>query len=62
MTDRFAHHLRLDQIRDGQRLDLVADDQERGAIADRLALNALDRLDAHATLSRDGPVVKAEGR
>ncbi len=62
MTDRFAHHLRLDQIRDGQRLDLVADDLERGAIANRLALNALDRLDAHATLFRDGPVVKAEGR
>jgi uncharacterized metal-binding protein YceD (DUF177 family) len=62
MTDRFAHHLRLDQIRDGQRLDIAADGVERGAIANRLALSALDRLDAHVTLLRDGPVVKAEGR
>ena len=29
MNDRFAHRLRLDQIRDGERLDLVADDAER---------------------------------
>ena len=29
MTDRFAHQLRLDQIRDGERLDLVADETER---------------------------------
>ena len=52
MTDRFAHRLRLDQIRDGERLDLVADEAERAAIAKRLGLPALDRLEAHATLSR----------
>ena len=62
MNDRFAHHLKLDQIRDGERLDLVADEAERRAIAERLALRALDRLDAHATLSRTGPLVRAEGR
>ena len=62
MTDRFAHHLRLDQIRDGERIDLVADDSERRAIADRLNLMALDRLDAHVTLSPSGGVVRAEGR
>jgi uncharacterized metal-binding protein YceD (DUF177 family) len=62
MNDRFAHHLRLDQIRDGQRLDLVADDAEREAIADRLALSGLDRLDAHVVLSCDGTAVRAEGR
>jgi uncharacterized metal-binding protein YceD (DUF177 family) len=62
MTDRFAHHLRLDQIRDGERLDLVADDSERRAIADRLGLSALERLDAHVTISRTGPLVRAEGR
>ena len=38
MTDRFAHQLRLDQIRDGERLDLVADEAERAAIAKRLGL------------------------
>jgi uncharacterized metal-binding protein YceD (DUF177 family) len=62
MTDRFAHHLNLDQIRDGERLDLVADEAERRAIAERLSLRALDRLEAHVTLSRTGPLVRAEGR
>jgi uncharacterized metal-binding protein YceD (DUF177 family) len=62
MTDRFANHLRLDQIRDGERLDLIADEVERSAIAERLALSALGRLEAHVTLSRAGPLVRAEGR
>lgn len=62
MTDRFAHHLRLDQIRDGERIDLAADDGERRSIAGRLGLSALDRLDAHVTLSPTGAVVRAEGR
>jgi len=62
VTDRFAHHLRLDQIRDGQRVDLVADDAERRAISDRLDLGPIERLDAHVTLSRTGPAVRAEGR
>jgi uncharacterized metal-binding protein YceD (DUF177 family) len=62
MTDRFAHHLRLDQIRDGERVDLTADEAERSAISGRLGLEAIDRLGAHATLSRDGDTVRAEGR
>jgi uncharacterized metal-binding protein YceD (DUF177 family) len=62
MTDRFAHHLRLDQIRGGERLDLVADDAERSNVAERLALSALGRLEAHVRLSRSGPRVRAEGR
>jgi uncharacterized metal-binding protein YceD (DUF177 family) len=62
MIDRFAHHLRLDQIRDGERIDLTADEAERAAICGRLGLEAVDRLDAHATLSRNGDVVRAEGR
>jgi uncharacterized metal-binding protein YceD (DUF177 family) len=62
MTDRFAHHLRLDQIRDGERLALVADEGERRSIAERLALAGLDRLEAHAVLSRTGAIVRAEGR
>ena len=62
MTDRFAHHLRLDQIRDGERLDLVADEAERAAVADRLAIPALKRLEAHVTLSRTGEIVRASGR
>lgn len=62
MNDSFAHHLRLDQIRDGERLDLVADDAERSAIAERLGLGALHRLEAHVTLSRSGATVRADGR
>ena len=62
MTDRFAHHLRLDQIRDGERLDLVADESERRAIAERLGLDALERLESHVTILHAGPPVRAEGR
>ena len=62
MTDRFAHGLRIDQIRDGDRLDLAAGDAERAAIAERLGLESLGRLDAHVTLSRAGDVIRARGR
>ena len=62
MTDRFAHQLRLDQIRDGERLDLVADQTECGAIADRLGLERLERMETHVTLAREGEIVRAEGR
>ena len=62
MNDRFAHQLRLDQIRDGERLDLIADDAERSAVAERLGLPSLDRLEAHVTLSRTGEIVRTEGR
>ena len=62
MTDTFAHHLRLDQLRDGDRLDLTADDGERAAIAQRLGLDGLERLEAHAMLSRTKDIVRAQGR
>jgi uncharacterized metal-binding protein YceD (DUF177 family) len=62
MSDRFAHKLRLDQLRDGERLDLVADEQERSAIAKRLGLVSLGRLEAHVCLTRTGEIVRAEGR
>lgn len=62
MTDRFAHQLRLDQIREGERLDLVADEGERAAIRRRLGLASLSRLEAHVTLTRTGEGVRAEGR
>lgn len=62
MTDGFAHRLRIDQIRDGQRLNLVAGEEERADVANRLGLDALDRLEAHVTLTRDGQSVRAEGR
>jgi uncharacterized metal-binding protein YceD (DUF177 family) len=62
MSDRFAHRLRLDQIRDGERLDLVADEAEQSAIARRLDLQGLERLEAHVALARTGDVVRAKGR
>lgn len=62
MTDDFAHRLPLNQIRDGERIDLIADDGERKLIADRLDLRGLDRLEAHATLERKGEIVRAHGR
>jgi uncharacterized metal-binding protein YceD (DUF177 family) len=58
----FAHRLPLDQIRDGDRLDLSADEEECAAVAGRLGLLSLDRLEAHAVLSRDGQKVRASGR
>lgn len=62
MRDDFAHRLRLDSIGDGQRLDLVAGEAERKAVAERLRLASLERLEAHAVLERDGPQVRARGR
>src|SRR5690348_11625238 len=62
MSDSFAHAVRIDSIRDGDRLDLVADDTERSAVAKRLGLAAIGRLEAHATLERKGDAVRARGR
>ena len=62
MSDRFAHRLRLDQIRDGERLDLSADDIERAATAERLGLASIGRIEAHVMLTRTGDTVRAEGR
>ena len=62
MIEDFAHRLTLERIRDGERIDLVADDAERRAIAERLDLASLDRLEAHACLALDGERVRATGR
>lgn len=62
MNDTFAHQLKIDTVRDGDRIDVAADDAECAAIAERLGLERLERLEAHAILSRDGDSVSAEGR
>jgi uncharacterized metal-binding protein YceD (DUF177 family) len=62
MTEDFAHRLPLNQIRDGERIDLAADEGERLKVADRLGLPSIDRLEAHATLERKGEMVRARGR
>jgi uncharacterized metal-binding protein YceD (DUF177 family) len=61
-VSRFDHRLPLDQIRDGDRIDLSADATECASIAERLGLLSLDRLEAHAVLSRDGQKIRATGR
>ena len=62
MSEEFAHRLTLDSIRDGARIDLTADDAERAQTAERLGLPAIERLEAHASLERDGDKVRARGR
>ncbi len=62
MDEDFAHRLTIDRIRDGERIDLVAGEAERKAVAERLGLSSLERLDAHVTLSPEGGRVRAEGR
>jgi len=61
MSD-FAHRLPIDQIRDGQRIDLTADEAERAAVAKRLDLLAVSRFEAHVVLSREAKIVTAKGR
>ena len=58
----FGHRLRVDAIRDGERIDLVADEPEREAVAERLRLDSLDRFEAHVTLEREGERIRAQGR
>ena len=62
MMDTFAHRLPLNQIRDGERIEISADEGERRQIADRLGLRSLDRLEAHATLDRKGEIIRSRGR
>jgi len=62
VTDPFAQVLRIDTIRDGQRLDATADEPARAAIAERLGLTRLDRLEAHVVLERNGANILAKGR
>ena len=62
MSDAFAHCLRLDQIRDGERIGLIADEGERSAVAERFGLPSLERFEAHAVLYRTTDGIRAEGR
>ncbi len=62
MSEDFEHRVPLNQIRDGARIDLIAEEAERRAVAARLGLPAIARLEAHATLARAGDTVRAQGR
>ena len=58
----FGHRLTLDSIHDGDRMDMTADEDERCAVAQRLNLVSLERLEAHVMFHRDGKSVRCEGR
>ena len=64
MSENFSCRLNLDRVHDGERIDLVATDEEREALAKRLGLVALDRLAAHCALDRQrsGSTIRARGR
>ena len=62
MSDQFGHQLRIDQIRDGDRLELSADEGERAAIAGRLGLPSIKCLSATVALNRSGESIRAHGR
>lgn len=62
MREDFGHRIAVDSIRDGDRIDVCADEEERAAVAERLGLLSLERLDAHATVERDGGRIMAKGR
>lgn len=62
MSSSFDSPIPIHQIRDGDRIELVASAEERSAIADRLGLGSIECLKAHADLSRSGNVVRARGR
>jgi uncharacterized metal-binding protein YceD (DUF177 family) len=62
VNDDFAHRLTLDRLRDGERIVISADETERRAIAGRIGLQSLDRLDAHAVISREEGTIRATGR
>jgi uncharacterized metal-binding protein YceD (DUF177 family) len=62
MSENFSCCLPLDRIRDGERIDLVATDADRTAIAKRLDLVSIDRLGAHCVLDHEAGGIRARGR
>lgn len=62
MSDTFAHRLPIGTLRDGQRLEIAADESERAVIARRLDLLGLERFEANVSLARSGEEVRATGR
>ncbi|MEO6432884.1 MAG: DUF177 domain-containing protein [Sphingomicrobium sp.] len=62
MNIDFDCAVRLDQVRSGERIELVANSPQCDAIAARLGLPGIERLAAHATLERSGAVIRATGR
>jgi uncharacterized metal-binding protein YceD (DUF177 family) len=62
MSETFDVELSIGAIRDGDRVELCAGDDERRAICARLGLASLGALQAHSVIARDGDSVTATGR
>ena len=62
MSENFSCRLNLDRVHDGTRIDLVATDEEREALAKRLGLVAIERLAAHCVLDHGAGGIRARGR
>jgi len=60
-ANEFARAYRLDTLGAPRAVHVAAEETERAALAARFGLLALGRLEAEATLRRDGDVVWAEG-
>jgi uncharacterized metal-binding protein YceD (DUF177 family) len=58
----FAHRLVIGTLRDGQRLEITADEAERAVIARRLDLLGLERFEAAVSVARKGEELRATGR
>jgi uncharacterized metal-binding protein YceD (DUF177 family) len=54
MSATFACRLTLDKVHDGERIDLTATDAERAALAERLGLVGIERMEAHCILENLG--------
>lgn len=61
MSD-FGRRIELNRIRDGERIEISANDSEREEIARRIGIESLERLEAHASLERTKAIVRARGR
>jgi len=62
MSEPFSLALPIAAIRDGDRVDLIADENECAGIAERLNLPSIGALRAHAVLARDKEAIQATGR
>lgn len=62
MSEDFGCRVPIDRVRGGERIDLVASEAERAAIATRLDLISIARLEAHCVLAHRGTAITASGR
>jgi uncharacterized metal-binding protein YceD (DUF177 family) len=58
----FALRLPIGQLRNGQRIEIVAAEDEREEIARRLDLLGLERFEAEVVIARTGEDIRASGR